>query len=54
MAEFLRKQDLAISRSIADTAIDLLWGLMRPGIGHQGCFVDVRKGEKIPMPVVAQ
>ena len=54
MADALRKQDLPINRSIANTAIELLWGLMRHGIGHQGCFVDIRKGEKIPMPVVSQ
>jgi hypothetical protein len=54
MAESLRKQDLPINRRIANSAMEILWGMIRGGIDYQGCFIDIRKGEKLPLPVISQ
>lgn len=53
MEEALASQDLPINKAIANVGMQLIWSLLRHGgINHQGAFVDVKKGEQIPINIM--
>ena len=52
VAESLQRQDLFINRAMADTAINLLWQVLRHGgTDDHGAFINTRKLTSRPIPV---
>ncbi len=52
LAEAIRSQDLFVNRAVADSALNILWQLLRTGsITHHGVFIDQTTSEIKPLKI---